>query len=54
MQQEKEVTRITALPWACHASASSAVKTTWPTAAPGDAGKPVAITLSLYADGFSN
>jgi hypothetical protein len=37
-------TRIAGFPWACAASASSAVKTIWPTAAPGDAGKPVAIT----------
>jgi hypothetical protein len=47
-------TRIAAFPWACHASASSAVNTIWPTAAPGEAGKPVAITCSLYAAGFSN
>ena len=49
-------TRITDFPWACHASASSAVNTIWPKAAPGDAGKPVVITLSLYeaAPGFAN
>jgi hypothetical protein len=45
---------MTDFPCACHASASSAVKTIWPTAAPGDAGKPVAITLSPYDDGLSN
>jgi hypothetical protein len=47
-------TRIQGFPWACHASASSAVNTIWPTAAPGEAGNPVAITLSLYAATFSN
>uniref|UniRef100_A0A7C8Z495 Uncharacterized protein n=1 Tax=Opuntia streptacantha TaxID=393608 RepID=A0A7C8Z495_OPUST len=41
------LTKMTSFPSACHPSASSAVKTTCPTAAPGDAGKPVAITLSL-------
>jgi hypothetical protein len=38
------ITRIAAFPWECHASASSAVNTTWPTAAPGEAGRPVAMT----------
>ncbi len=47
-------TRMTALPCACHASASSALKTIWPIAAPGDAGNPVAMTLCLYNVGFSN
>lgn len=42
-----ELTRMTLFPCACHASASSALKTTCPTAAPGDAGKPFAITFSL-------
>jgi hypothetical protein len=52
--EKRDITRITDFPWECHVSASSAVNTTWPTAAPGDAGKPVAMTWSLYADGFSN
>ena len=37
-------TRITCLPWRVHSTASSAVKTTWPEAAPGDAGSPLART----------
>lgn len=40
-------TKMALFPCACHASASSALNTTCPTAAPGDAGKPVATTLSL-------
>ena len=35
-------TRITCLPCRVHSTASSAVKTTWPDAAPGDAGSPLA------------
>ena len=47
-------TKTTDIPSECHVSASAAVKTIWPTAAPGDAGRPAAMTLSLYDDGFSN
>lgn len=50
----KQHTKMTLFPCACHASASSALNTICPTVAPGEAGKPVAITLSLYADGSSN
>jgi len=50
----KKNTKIALFPCACHSSASSAVNTTCPTAAPGDAGKPVATTLFLYLDGSSN
>lgn len=38
---------MTLFPCACHASASSALNTTCPIAAPGDAGNPVATTWSL-------
>ena len=41
------VTRITFSPAACRASASAAVKTTWPTAAPGEAGRPLPMTSGL-------
>ena len=37
--------RMTASPWPASVSASSAVKTTLPEAAPGDAGRPLAMTL---------
>ena len=41
-------TRITALPRLAHSSASSAKNTICPVAAPGDAGRPRAITLGLF------
>mmetsp|Transcript_2370 Transcript_2370/g.5972 ORF Transcript_2370/g.5972 Transcript_2370/m.5972 type:complete len:250 (-) Transcript_2370:1322-2071(-) len=47
-------TRMAAPPWALKASASSGVKTIWPTAAPGDAGSPLPITRSLYASSEAN
>lgn len=47
-------TRMTFSPCSCHCSASSAVKTTRPTAAPGEAGRPDATTDLAMAAGFSN
>ena len=41
-------TRITFLPLLVHSTASSAVKTAWPDAAPGDAGRPLVATGSFF------
>jgi hypothetical protein len=40
-------TRITGLPASAHSNASAASNTTWPAAAPGDAGSPVTSTSTL-------
>ncbi len=47
-------TRTTFLPWSVHATASSAVKTTWPDAAPGEAGRPLVATGMLFHSFGSN
>ena len=41
-------TSITFLPCRVHSTASSAVNTTWPDAAPGDAGRPFVATGSAF------
>mmetsp|Transcript_2482 Transcript_2482/g.3527 ORF Transcript_2482/g.3527 Transcript_2482/m.3527 type:complete len:329 (-) Transcript_2482:1398-2384(-) len=48
------LTRIAAPPCALKASASSGEKTIWPTAAPGEAGRPLPTTRSLYARSLAN
>ncbi len=42
-------TRMTALPSLAQTSASSALKTIWPVAAPGLAGRPLAMTLAAFS-----
>ena len=46
-------TRITGSPLSDHSTASSAVNTTWPDAAPGDAGRPFVATGS-FAHSFGS
>ncbi len=41
-------TSITVLPWRVHSIARSDVKTTWPEAAPGDAGRPLVAVASAF------
>ena len=41
-------TSITFLPFSFHASASAALNTTWPQAAPGEAARPLARTLAFF------
>jgi len=47
-------TRITFLPWLAQTTASLAVKTTWPVAAPGEAASPLARTVCFFFSSWSN